>query len=128
MQSFPKKDIYVTCSDDATLRVWDIPTRKQIRVVKLNIDVSGKEMALDPATQELSNATKGRCLDISPDEKFCAVGFRDGSFRIYEIQSNWALAGTKFPSKREISDIKFSPNGKFLAVAAHDAKVYVFTV
>jgi hypothetical protein len=67
------------------MRVWDMNARKQIRVVKLNLDVKGAEMPLDPETQEFSNATKGRCADISPDEKFCAVGFRDGSFRIFDI-------------------------------------------
>lgn len=85
MASFSKKDIYVTCSDDATLRVWDIASRKQTRLIKLNLDVQGKEMPLDPTTQELSNETKGRCLDLSPDEKLCAIGFRDGSFRIYDV-------------------------------------------
>ena len=41
-------------------------------------------MALDPVTLELSNATKARCTDISSDGKLCAIGFRDGSYRIYE--------------------------------------------
>lgn len=40
--------MYVTCSDDATLRVWDATQRKQTRIVKLNIDKDGKELPLDP--------------------------------------------------------------------------------
>jgi WD40 repeat protein len=35
LASFPKKDMYVTVSDDCTLRVWDAPSRKQIRLIKL---------------------------------------------------------------------------------------------
>jgi WD40 repeat protein len=48
--SFPRKELYVTVSDDCTLRVWDAPTRKQIRLVKLTLDAQGNELPLDPAT------------------------------------------------------------------------------
>ena len=34
----PNRDQYVTVSDDATLRVWDTKSRKQIKCVPLNID------------------------------------------------------------------------------------------
>jgi len=45
---FPNKALYVTVSDDATLRVWDTAARKQVKCVKLNLDREGKEMPLDP--------------------------------------------------------------------------------
>jgi hypothetical protein len=51
-------------------------------------------MPLDPATKELSNSTKGRCLDISPDGKLCAIGFRDGHFRFYATNS-WEMVAKK---------------------------------
>lgn len=73
----------MTVSDDATLRVWDIAARKQIHLEKLNVDKSGKEMAPDSATKELSNAAKGRSIDIDPSGKYAAIGMRDGSMRLY---------------------------------------------
>jgi WD40 repeat protein len=66
-------------------------------------------MPLDPSTQELSNATKARVVDVSPDGKLCAVGFRDGSFRIYET-SKWKMVAKKKACERLIGDMKFSPN------------------
>ena len=84
MAIFQKQNMYVTASDDATLRIWDTKARKQIKCIPLNVDQTGKEMPLDPATMELSNATKARSVDISADGKLCAVAFRDGSYRIYE--------------------------------------------
>ena len=84
-------------------------------------------MPLDPATNELSNATKARSLDTSPDGKLCAVGFRDGSFRIYET-TNWKMVAKKKASEKLIQDLKFSPNGKMLAVASHDFKIYIFSL
>jgi len=66
-------------------------------------------MPLDPATKELSNSTKGRCLDISPDGKLCAIGFRDGHFRFYATNS-WEMVAKKNITTKQISDIKFSPD------------------
>ena len=72
-------------SDDATLRIWDTKARKQVKLVRLDIDDKGKEFPLDKATNELSHTTRARAVAISNDEKYCAVGFRDGSLRIYDI-------------------------------------------
>lgn len=79
----PNKDQYVSVSDDATLRVWDLTARKQIKCIPLNIDQNNNMIPMDPVTNELSNAVKARCCDVSKDGKFCAVGFKDGHFRIY---------------------------------------------
>lgn len=80
----------MSTSDDATLRIWDAKTRKQVKLIQLNIDSKQIEMPLDPVTNELSNATKGRCVDVSPDGSIVAVGFRDGSFRLYET-TKWEM-------------------------------------
>ena len=85
---FPSKEMYVTGSDDATLRVWDTKTRRMIKCVRLDIDKDGKEFPKDPKTNELADSVKGRSVDVSPDGALCAIGFRDGSFRIYDT-TNW---------------------------------------
>ena len=84
-------------------------------------------MPLDPATNELANPTKARCCDVSGDGKFCAVGFKDGSYRIYET-TNWKMVAKKKASEKLIQDIKFSPNSKMLGVACHDFKIYIYTL
>lgn len=103
MSIFPKSmsNIYVTASDDATLRVWDAKTKKQIKWIPLNVDQAGNLMPTDTATSELSNATKARSVDVSPDGKLCAVGFRDGSFRIYETKE-WKMVAKKKASEKWI--------------------------
>lgn len=90
----PNRNQYVTVSDDATMRVWDTKSRKQLKCIPLNVDQNGNVMPMDPATKELSNATKGRCCDVSSDGKFCAVGFKDGHYRIYET-TNWRMVAKK---------------------------------
>jgi len=84
-------------------------------------------MPVDPVTSELSNATKARCCDVSGDGKFCALGFKDGTYRIYET-TTWKMVAKKKASDRYISDVKFSPNNKYLAVAANDFKIYIYTL
>lgn len=66
-------------------------------------------MPVDPETKELSNGCKARCVDVSPDGKLCAVGFRDGGFRIYDLSSKKMVAKKKAGS-RPLAEIKFSPN------------------
>ncbi len=61
-----------------------------MKCVSLLVDENGQEIPLDPKTNEASNTCKGRSLDISPDGKTCAVGFRDGALRIYNT-ADWRL-------------------------------------
>ena len=84
-------------------------------------------MPVDPVTSELSNATKGRCCDVSNDGKFCAIGFKDGTFRIYET-TTWKMVAKKKASEKLVQDIRFSPNSKLLAVAAHDFKIHIYSL
>ena len=83
-------------------------------------------MAVDPKTNELSNATKGRSVDISPDGQFVAVGFRDGFFRIYNHQLKMVAKKKGTNRDRWVQDLKFSPNGQLLAVSSHDGKIDVY--
>lgn len=124
---FQNKDLYISVSDDATMRVWNTVDKKMDAIVKLNFDMAGKEMPLDPATKELSSATKGRSVDISPNGKMAAVGFRDGSFRIYTTK-DWKIIQEKKHRKEWISDVKFSPNGDYLAVGSHDNFIDVYAI
>ena len=115
----------MTCSDDATLRVWSISERRQTGYIDLNSDNKGKPLPADPKTKELSHAAKARSLDASPDGKFLVVGFRDGSFRIYQTKDFKYVAHKKI-RKSWVSDIKFSPDGSQFAVGSHDRVIDVY--
>lgn len=70
-----------------------------MKCVPLNLDQNGNQMPMDPATNELSNATKARCCDVSSDGKFCALGFKDGTYRIYET-TTWKMVAKKKASDK----------------------------
>ena len=102
---------YATCSDDATLRVWDTKEMKQVRIIKFGEEEGGE-------------GTRARC--IHSNQNLVAVGFKDGSFKVYTRE--FVLVHTGKDRKEEISDVKFSPDGEKLAVGSHDNFVDIYHV
>jgi microtubule-associated protein-like 6 len=85
-------------------------------------------LPLDAVTKEPSNSCKGRAVDISPNGKLCAVGFRDGSVRLFNTTGWKQMKTISHAKKLLIQDLKFSPNGQYLAVSSHDMLVYIYDV
>ena len=91
-----ESDVIATVSDDKTLRLWSVKEKKMLN------------------SHALSQAA--RCVDFSPNGKFIAVGFKNGSFSVFELKSVENEELEKLVDvhhrKEEISDIKFSPGWK----------------
>jgi len=73
-----KKNEFITCSDDATLRIWDYKEKRQIRCIELNRDSKGKKLAIDKKTKDIADQHKGRSVSISGNGKWIAVGMKKG--------------------------------------------------
>jgi len=48
-------------------------------------------------------------VDVSADGSLCAVGFRSGRFRVYEVATWEMRVARKSPMKDWLEDVKFSP-------------------
>ena len=59
-----ESDVIATASDDKTLKLWALKDKKML------------------LSYPLSQAA--RCVDFSPNGKFIAVGFKNGSFAVFE--------------------------------------------
>ncbi|GMI35601.1 hypothetical protein TrCOL_g7595, partial [Triparma columacea] len=118
--SNPMKSEVATVGDDGTLRLWDLKARG-LRAGESVLDLAGM----------------ARAVCYSPDGKLIAVGFGgsvgkgrqkcDGEYAVYDAET-LALVHKAKDSKEWIQDLKFSPDGKTLAVGSHDNTVYFYAV
>ncbi len=72
-----KKNLFISVSDDCTLRLWDTEKNKQIDYIKLDVDNKGIKYKSDKG-----NINKALALHLHKDENDIAIGFIDGSVRV----------------------------------------------
>jgi microtubule-associated protein-like 6 len=113
----PTKPQYCTVGDDKTVRVWDIASRKLVSFKEL--DSMGRTCAYSPDGTTIAVGLGGRVGR--------GAGKKDGAFLILnEPDLNTLHEGRD--SQQWISEIKFSPDGKTLALGSHDNNIYLYDV
>jgi len=110
-------DVYITCGDDRTIRLWS---------------VSGKRLL---ATVVHDNTM--RAINWSPDGSLVCVGYggrsgpgrsrRDGGFALL-TSAQLATVHEGQDSRDWIGEAKFAPDGSLLALASQDSKIYVYSL
>ena len=109
----------VSASDDKTIRVWDVASRKESRKILGQID---------------SNSGKIYAIALSPDDKYLAVGgyldqdlqYRH-AIRIYDFQSGKLI--NVFKSHEDVvNDLSFSHDGRYLISGSADKTVKVWNM
>ncbi|BFZ11617.1 hypothetical protein BsWGS_14656 [Bradybaena similaris] len=103
----PKKPIFVTGSDDQTIRLWSMANFEMLSKVALN--------------------QKIRACAFDPEGQHIAAGLTDGSFMVLRARDLSELVHIK-DRKETCHEVKFSPCGKFLAVGSNDGFVDVYAV
>ncbi|EGR31701.1 hypothetical protein IMG5_103450 [Ichthyophthirius multifiliis] len=127
LATFPNNnDLFATCSDDGTLRVWSVSQRKQDKMIRTNLDASKNEIPNNSQGGNLQDNIKGKCIAIKYDGEYIAVGFKDGTLRLYDQNLNQVQCVRS--AKEWISDVKFSPDGTTLAAGSHDNAIYIHNI
>ncbi|KAJ1447589.1 hypothetical protein M885DRAFT_471813 [Pelagophyceae sp. CCMP2097] len=116
-------DIYATCGDDATVRVWSASRRVCVR----------------RAQPEVLGGAAARCLAFSPDGGKLAIGLggdaqdraRDGTLVLLRhVDDGTKDGGLEVGSetrkaKKPLTAVKWSPDGSLILAACDDGRVYV---
>lgn len=108
-------DFFATCGDDNTVRLWCLSKKRLLR--KAILDCTA------------------RCIAWSEDGRNILVGMggssdgkrlrKDGAFVVLDAKTLKPLFEGR-DSRHWIRDVRFSPDGKFFAVASMDHKIYLY--
>ncbi|KAJ9454396.1 77 kDa echinoderm microtubule-associated protein [Diplonema papillatum] len=112
----PSANRFATVCDDAILRIWDSETHACVYSGSIGVQSAG-----GPA----------RCLAWSPDGKWLAAGFLQGSVAVFSTtDGKLGLSATEEARfrvrKRRVQTLRFSPCSKYLALGGADNFVDVF--
>ncbi|XP_067091821.1 echinoderm microtubule-associated protein-like 6 [Osmerus mordax] len=105
LATHPSKDIFISASDDGTIRIWDLADKKLLNKVSLG----------HPA----------KCASYSPDGEMVSVGMKNGEFIIL-LTNSLKMWGKKRDRSAAIQDIRFSPDKRLLAVGSVESTVDLY--
>ena len=82
----------------------------------------------DVVLHETNLDFEGSCVAISPDKTTLAVGdSTNNNVHVYDIESAGIVAKKKLALTGAVTDVSFSPDGKYLVTADANRKVTLFT-
>ena len=107
LATHPTDPVAATYSDDGSIRIWNLEEYKM--------------------TLAKDFGKPGRCMTYSPDGTVLAAGQKDGTLLVLQAADLELIKEFKH-RKQNISDMKFDPFGRFLAVASHENCVDVYSI
>ncbi|MEX2666619.1 SUMF1/EgtB/PvdO family nonheme iron enzyme [Candidatus Uabimicrobium amorphum] len=99
----PNGKVIVSASDDKSLCIWDVESKKQIAMLK-------------------GHSRSVNSVAFSPDGKIIASGSNDKSISIWDVESKKQIAILKGHSAA-VNSVAFSPNGKIIASGSNDKSI-----
>ncbi|TTD32934.1 Echinoderm microtubule-associated protein-like 6 [Bagarius yarrelli] len=102
LATHPCKDLFISASDDGTIRIWDLADKKLLNKVSLG----------HPA----------KCTAFSPNGEMVSIGMENGEFIVLLVNS-LTVWGKKRDRSVAIQDIRFSPDNRLLAVGSMESAV-----
>ena len=144
----PKGDTIASCSDDETVRLWDVNTGKHLRVMLGHTDdvthvsfspdgrvllSSSRDKTIrlwdvETGTEihQFSGSSEGtRSVTFSPDGNTIVTGEDDSTIRFWNYHSG-KLLHTFIGHRGTVTGLEFSPDGQTLASGSADGTVLIW--
>ncbi|XP_058015918.1 echinoderm microtubule-associated protein-like 3 isoform X4 [Ahaetulla prasina] len=103
----PSRDLFVTCGYDKQLCLWD-----------------GSEHMM---AWSLTLEETGLCADFHPSGKVVTVGLSTGRWLVLDTETRQVLSSYT-DGNEQLSVVRYSPDGEFLAIGSHDNFIYIYSV
>uniref|UniRef100_A0A674J679 EMAP like 3 n=1 Tax=Terrapene triunguis TaxID=2587831 RepID=A0A674J679_9SAUR len=107
LATHPSQSLFLTCGHDRQVCMWD----------------SGEHTAAWSLTLEET----GLCADFHPSGRVVAVGLNTGRWLVLDTETRQVLSGGS-DGNEQLSVVRYSPDGEFLAIGSHDNFIYIYSV
>ncbi|GLE07932.1 hypothetical protein PINS_up018761 [Pythium insidiosum] len=126
LATHPSKPECCSVGDDQTLRLWNLETRREIRSASLPLPA--RACAYSPDGKMIAVGLGADGAAAGPSKGASKARLPAGGFLVLSATELGKLKEACYDPKKWVSDVKFSPDGKVLAVASHDTSVYLYDV
>ncbi|XP_053359579.1 echinoderm microtubule-associated protein-like 3 isoform X2 [Clarias gariepinus] len=107
LATHPSQNIFLTCGNDKQVCVWN-----------------AEEHSLGWCT---TLEESGLCADFCPNGSVVSVGLSTGRWLVLDLQTREVVSDLT-DGNEQLSVMRYSPDGSFLAVGSHDNFIYIYSV
>ncbi|XP_059574400.1 echinoderm microtubule-associated protein-like 3 [Alligator mississippiensis] len=107
LATHPRLCVFLTCGHDRQLCLWD--------------------GAAHSLAWSLLLEDTGLCADFHPSGQVAAVGLNTGRWLVLDTETQQVVASGS-DGNEQLSVMRYSPDGEFLAIGSHDNFIYIYSV
>uniref|UniRef100_A0A8C5H3P9 HELP domain-containing protein n=1 Tax=Gouania willdenowi TaxID=441366 RepID=A0A8C5H3P9_GOUWI len=109
LATHPSQNIFLTCGHDRQVCLWNTEEHQLDWCINLEV------------------GEYGLCADFCPNGSVVSVGLSTGRWMVLDLLTQDVISDST-DGNEQLSVIRYSPDGSFLAVGSHDNFIYIYNV